>query len=135
VSANDLLQNLKHRKIRDNQWVAVCPAHDDKSPSLHIAQKEDGRILIHCKAGCGANEVLGALGLDWSTLFPETDENFGAWRPRVQESKIDDFVVEIFEADIALGKPVSAADKERYRKALMNGGKKNGFIDELLKQA
>jgi DNA primase len=96
VSANDLLQNLKHRKIRDNQWVAVCPAHDDKSPSLHIAQKEDGRILIHCKAGCGANEVLGALGLDWSTLFPETDENFGAWRPRVQESKIDDFVVEIF---------------------------------------
>lgn len=135
MSVNNLLEKLKYRKVRKNQWVAVCPAHDDSSPSLHITEKDDGRVLIHCYAGCGALDVLRAVNCNWSDLFPDTDQHYGAWRPRVDSAELDDFVVEIFEANVEQGKKVSPADKERYRKALMNGGKRNGFVDELLKQA
>jgi AAA domain len=35
-----------------NQWQARCPFHDDTSPSLSISNGEDGRVLVHCHAGC-----------------------------------------------------------------------------------
>ena len=28
-------------------WTALCPAHDDRAPSLSIRDAEDGRILVH----------------------------------------------------------------------------------------
>lgn len=51
-------------------YVALCPAHDDRNPSLSIAQGDDGRILLHCHAGCDFNKVLMALGLSARDLFP-----------------------------------------------------------------
>ena len=41
-------------------WVAHCPAHDDQTPSLSIADGE-GKILICCHAGCSQAEVIAAL--------------------------------------------------------------------------
>jgi hypothetical protein len=32
-----------------------------------------GRVLLKCFGGCGAVDVLGALGLNWSALFPPGD--------------------------------------------------------------
>ena len=134
MSVNKILERLEtHRKTSADQWVAVCPAHSDRSPSLHVKEKEDGRILIHCKAGCGANEVLDALGLNYSDLFPDTGETYKAFK-RVGRDVLDDYVIEIWNADRKSGRAVSREDKERYRQALMNGGKPNGFIDELLDQ-
>lgn len=60
------------RPSGQGRWIARCPAHDDHSPSLSIRQADD-RILIRCHAGCGGLEVLEAVGLDWSALFPESD--------------------------------------------------------------
>jgi hypothetical protein len=51
------------------RWMARCPAHEDKSPSLSIREMEDGRVLINCFAGCGACDVLDAIGLRMSDLF------------------------------------------------------------------
>lgn len=45
--------------------TARCPAHDDKSPSLSIAER-DGKLLVHCHAGCDQGAVwdtLRGLGL------------------------------------------------------------------------
>jgi len=53
------------------QWLACCPAHDDKSPSLSVKETEDGCILIHCFAGCAPCDVLAAVDLELSDLFPE----------------------------------------------------------------
>lgn len=134
MSVNKILERLEsHRKTSENQWVAVCPSHDDRSPSLHIKEKEDGRILIHCKAGCGANDVLNALGMSYSDLFPATGENYRGFQ-RVRRDVLDDYVVEIWNADRELGRLPTREDKERYRQALMSGGKPNGYIDELLEQ-
>jgi rhodanese-related sulfurtransferase len=37
-----------------------CPAHDDRTPSLGI-DDDDGRLLVHCWAGCSQEAVIRAL--------------------------------------------------------------------------
>lgn len=59
------------RQSKPNSWIARCPAHDDKSPSLAVTYADDGRILIHCFAGCEAHDVLAAVGMSIRDLFPE----------------------------------------------------------------
>lgn len=51
-------------------WKALCPAHDDNRPSLNVTEGDDGRCLIHCFAGCEADEILRALDLEMADLFP-----------------------------------------------------------------
>jgi hypothetical protein len=53
------------------QWSVRCPAHEDRGPSLSIRELDDGRVLIHCFALCGAEDVLSAIGLTFSDLYPE----------------------------------------------------------------
>jgi len=48
------------RKIAEGRWLACCPAHDDKNPSLSISQISD-KVLVHCFAGCEQWDVLQAL--------------------------------------------------------------------------
>lgn len=55
------------------QWVAKCPAHDDRKPSLSIALADDKKILLHCHAGCSHKEILDALGMKEKDLFPENN--------------------------------------------------------------
>ena len=52
------------------KWLACCPAHDDKSPSLSIKETADGTVLLKCWAGCTAAEITGAIGLELRDLFP-----------------------------------------------------------------
>jgi hypothetical protein len=61
----------KVRGAGTGRWMACCPAHDDKGPSLSIKETDDGRILVHCFAGCSANDVLGSMGLRMTDLFAE----------------------------------------------------------------
>jgi putative DNA primase/helicase len=30
-------------------WMARCPAHEDRVPSLSISDAPDGKILVHCR--------------------------------------------------------------------------------------
>ena len=77
MSATDLVSRLHGVKDTGaNKWIACCPAHDDKRPSLSITEQPDGRVLIHCFGGCGAEDVLVAVGLDWSAVMPESVETF-----------------------------------------------------------
>lgn len=57
------------RKANSGGYLALCPAHDDHTASLSIAEGHDGRILLHCWAGCETADVLRALGLRWVDLF------------------------------------------------------------------
>jgi hypothetical protein len=42
-------------------WLARCPAHPDAEPSLSLARGTDGRLLVHCFAGCTFGDVTAAL--------------------------------------------------------------------------
>jgi len=69
---SEFLRHLKGvKKISAVQCMALCPAHDDHNPSLSVSLGQDGRILIHCFAGCRPEDVVAALGLKMSDLFPE----------------------------------------------------------------
>lgn len=65
------LQKVKRRG--HGQWMACCPVHQEKTPSLSI-KDDNGTVIMHC-FGCGAGgvEVTGALSLDPSELFPPRD--------------------------------------------------------------
>lgn len=42
-------------------WLCRCPAHNDRSPSLSVADGEEGRLLVRCFAGCQPVDVLRAI--------------------------------------------------------------------------
>src|SRR3954447_26341341 len=58
-SIHHLVQALSARRA-GNSWLARCPAHDDRNPSLSI-RESDGKILVHCHAGCKQRTVIAAL--------------------------------------------------------------------------
>lgn len=59
------------REVAPGRWVALCPAHDDKHPSLAVEVNADGsRVLVWCHAGCSTFDVLDAAGCDWGVLYP-----------------------------------------------------------------
>jgi hypothetical protein len=37
---------------------------------MTIRELDDGRVLLHCFAGCSVEDILGAVGLDFDALFP-----------------------------------------------------------------
>ena len=74
------------RETGRGKWVARCPAHDDRSPSLAIRETTDGTILLRCFAGCAAFEVVNAIGLELSDLFPK-QENFDHSQPGKPQRK------------------------------------------------
>lgn len=64
-----LLQNYK--RLGNGEYNARCPGHDDKKNSLTIREADDERILIHCHAGCRSADIIKALGLNMSDLYPD----------------------------------------------------------------
>jgi DNA primase len=42
-------------------WMARCPAHDDRAPSLSISSGKDGKVLVRCHAGCDQRDVIATL--------------------------------------------------------------------------
>lgn len=42
-------------------WMARCPVHDDRSPSLSISSGKDGKVLVRCHAGCEQRDVITGL--------------------------------------------------------------------------
>ena len=72
MSASILLSKLSRvKKTGADRWMACCPAHPDKTASLSIKDLPDGRVLLHCFAGCDPDSVLAANGLTFSDLMPE----------------------------------------------------------------
>jgi hypothetical protein len=68
----DVLLNQLHKvkQTGHGQYIASCPSHRDKSPSLAI-RDDNGKILLRCFAGCSAHEIVNAVGLNLSDLFPK----------------------------------------------------------------
>lgn len=49
---------------KENQYNALCPAHDDVSPSLSIRPGDDVAVMAHCHAGCTIEQIARALGIN-----------------------------------------------------------------------
>lgn len=74
VSLQNILNKLdKVKRVNSTQYKALCPVHNEKTPSLSIKEASNGDVVAYC-FGCGANgiEVVSALGLEQSELFRES---------------------------------------------------------------
>ena len=121
MSADALLSRLDGvRRTGPGRYLARCPAHEDKSPSLSIRELDDGRVLLHDFAGCSVDEVLGAIGLNFDALFPERPiEHAPRERRPFLPADVFDIarreigIVAVLAADLHKNRTVSDADYER----------------------
>jgi len=126
-----VFSKLSHlAQVGPNRWRARCPAHDSDSQSLALAVADDDRLLIKCHVGCGALDVLHALGCSWEDCFPEMDKHHRSLaqdfniRPH---GSIDDRIVELAQHSRGLTeKQVAEAEA-----AALRGGKPDGFLREV----
>ena len=82
AALNELAEAIGGPKERTGRGIMVCcPAHQDRSPSLHLSVGGDGRLLVKCFSGCGQAEVIAALR--GRGLWPgaATDEGYRQRRP------------------------------------------------------
>ncbi|MCH7502171.1 MAG: DNA primase [Proteobacteria bacterium] len=73
------------------KYVARCPVHEDRSPSLAIKECGDGRILLHDFAGCQTEDVLAAVGLTFADVMPErigTEHSYKPLRSRFDARQV-----------------------------------------------
>lgn len=127
-------------KVKRNgkgQWVACCPAHDDKSPSMTIAETDDGRVLVHCFAGCSVEEILGAVGMDFDVLYPPKPERHEPYKP-IAKPFMAYSVVEVlaFEALIVVTAAKMLAngeafDEADYKRLLIAAERMQGVVNHV----
>src|SRR5689334_12549039 len=60
MKAETIAKALGGRKTGGG-WMARCPAHDDREPSLSICDADNGKVLVRCHAGCDQGRVIAAL--------------------------------------------------------------------------
>ena len=138
MAIETLLSKLEKVKLTgQGRWMAYCPSHADKNASLSLRELDDGRILAHCFAGCGTDEMLGALGLKIEALFPERLQEQRSERkpfPAVDVLRaiaIEAQIVSIVAADIAKGVVIDTKTKDRVFLAVqrINSGLVAGGIN------
>jgi putative DNA primase/helicase len=63
MNAETIAKALPGKQFKQSKgaWTVCCPAHDDSEPSLSITDAGDGRVLVHCHAGCEQKDVIAAL--------------------------------------------------------------------------
>lgn len=110
--ADNVLSRLQGvRRIGKGRWLALCPAHNDRHPSLSVRETPEGKVLLRCWAGCPTSAVLAALGLRWTDLFPDTGR--GRSRPL---SRAEREAAKRAQAEIELRRRLDAACETLHRR-------------------
>lgn len=130
MSLEHLLSRLERvRKAGPNRWVACCPAHNDKSPSLSISDA-NGKVLVHCFGGCSTEEVLAVTGLTFADLMPEPLEHNS---PRVRKPYSDRELLTLlaFEATTVacIAAKMRAGDNSEMDRLITAAGRINAALD------
>lgn len=127
-----VLSRLDRPRRSGRGYLCRCPAHEDRSASLSIAEGEDGRVLLHCFAGCSTQDVLAAIGLQVADLFPPDqrrahtpEQRRAAWRAAREAAWAaalgvlgrEAAVLEIAANELAAGNTLGAEDLARLRVA------------------
>ena len=69
MTAEQIAEHLDAKRAGRSRWMAKCPAHPDRMPSLSIGTGADGRTLLNCHAGCSVDSILEVSGLSRRDLF------------------------------------------------------------------
>lgn len=125
---DNILPRLNKVRGRNSNYVACCPAHKDRNPSMTIRETPDGKVLMHCFAGCSVQSIAESIGLELSDLFPEDSREYDKpQRPVKPKFMAHDLLrVIAFEAtvvavcahDMAEGRVLQARDIDRLKVAV-----------------
>ena len=74
MTIDEFLSLLENVKPQGAGYIACCPAHDDRNPSLSI-KEEVGKILAHCHAGCSIEKICDALNIEVCDLFEDSEKD------------------------------------------------------------
>ena len=128
----EVLSRLDRVRKCGGGYIARCPAHEDKTASLSIAAGADGRVLLHCFAGCAAADVVGTVGMTVAELFirePTAEMTFSeraALRERARHAQwtaalnalgLEVTIALLGARDVAAGKPLIDEDLHRLATA------------------
>ena len=123
MSANTLLSHLNGvKRAGPGRWIARCPAHEDKSPSLSVRETEEGRVLVRCFAGCEFEEIVATAGVEVSEMFPPNPPRPEGYRPErrpflpadvFEIARFEVSVVYLIGCDLHKHKAMSEQDYER----------------------
>lgn len=67
-----VLDRLKKVRPSGGGYIALCPAHDDKQPSLSVTIGRTGNVLLNCHSGCSFDQIAAAIGIDKRELTAST---------------------------------------------------------------
>src|SRR5260370_4743975 len=81
-----VLARLKGVRTSLRGWVACCPAHRDREPSLSIGLGEQGQVLLNCFAGCSLDRIVEAMGITVAELFPKAPSASDSQREQMQRN-------------------------------------------------
>jgi hypothetical protein len=125
MNINDFLGYFeKSYRSGKDEYQCLCPAHNDKTASLSIKNLPDERILIHCFAGCAANDILGAVGLTFDDIVPKRLGDFKPvskpFNPYAVLKAISNetLLVALAGLEVANGKTLPQEDKDRLMMAV-----------------
>ncbi len=118
-----LLSRLqKVRSEGRHRWKACCPAHDDGTPSLSVRALDDGRVLLHCFAGCEVEAILDAVGLQFGDLYPDQPLGHGlkgaemrliSARQGLEIVAKESLLISVIASDFSKSTVLSEKDRER----------------------
>lgn len=109
ANAEFLADALEARPSGRGRWMAKCPAHDDRTESLRITEKDDGNALIYCFAGCDFKDMVSAL--ESQGLWEKTAKPKG---PPPRKIRWAQWVVTIFEDNKRNGRYVGGGQYEPW---------------------
>ena len=119
--ADVILERLDGWSQRANDsWMAKCPAHDDRTPSLSIRLLDDGRVWVNCFAGCDTPDVVEAVGLTMRDLFPGNKPRDRKVVAACRREIIGEILLEekryvaIYDAHVKAGEPATEEEKRNY---------------------
>ncbi len=64
-----VLGRLEGVRRSNGSWKALCPAHDDREPSLSVSEGDENKAILNCFAGCETENIVAGLGLEMKDLF------------------------------------------------------------------
>ena len=108
------------RQTGTGRWIFRVPTREDKRPSGSARELDDGRLLIHDFAGSSASEILAAVGLEMTDLYPEQLTEYGKRERRpfpaadaLRCVAFEALVVSAAAAALATGEPLLSVDRDR----------------------
>ena len=104
LQADDIADLLVGARKSGGGWMARCPSHEDRLPSLSVHDGKKGTIL-YCHALCAIKDICADLNIKVAQLFPDYNENGNRGssidlmlRELVKKNRADEYVPETLGA-------------------------------------